>query len=167
MRYNPLMNSLLTALVLGLAATSSFADEATAKPCDCKKIAGLWQHIDTERHVGTFVNIPKSCIGVQMQQIPEQKEDQGLTTDRVLCEGGKFRMQYRFPEGYVDDEGTKAEYPMKPEVAAQLQGDIRVGPGRTIRFGMDLFDDLCRARDGKPCDSAKFKRVPKKYILEE
>lgn len=160
------MKILLTALALGLATTSSFADTA-AKPCDCAKIAGLWQHVDKEAHVGTFVNIPKSCEGVQMQQIPQQKEDQGLATDRVLCEGGKFRMQYRFPEGYVDDEGTKAEYPMKPEVAAKLQGDIRLGRGNTIRFGMDIFDEFCKARDGKPCDSAIFKRVPKKDILEE
>ncbi len=158
---------LLASLLLSLLAVPAFAEVTAAKPCDCAKIAGLWQHVDLETHVGTFVNIPKSCVGVQMQQIPEQKENQGLTTDRILCDGGNFRMQYRFPEGYVDDEGTAAEYPMKPEVAAKLRGNIRLGRGRTIRFGMDLFDELCKSRSGKPCDSAIFKRVPKKDILEE
>lgn len=160
------MKSILTALFLGLAGFTAQAQASSLK-CDCKKIAGLWVSVDREARIGTFLHIPASCEGVRIQQIPQQKEIEGLLPDSILCKGGKFRMQYRFPEGYVDDEGTKAVYPLPPEVAIHLRGDVRIQDKDTISFGMDLIDARCVASTGKPCDSAQFSRVPKERLLEE
>jgi len=157
----------ILAVLMAFVAGSAFAEEKTPSKCDCKKIAGLWVSINEEKHVGTFINIPKSCKGVKSQMIPAQPLDQGLDTDRIFCKNGKYRMQFRFPEGYVDDEGTKAVYPLPPEVAIHLQGDVRVHNAESISFGMDLFDKLCVKSSGKPCDNARFKRVPKDMLYEE
>lgn len=160
------MKTLLAALTLGLVAMSA---EAATGPlrCDCTKIAGTWASVDEESRVTRFVNIPGSCKGVKIHQLPEEKEDEGLIPDFVLCENGKYRMQYRFPDGYVDDEGTKAVYPLPPEIAAQLRGDVRRYGKNAITFGLDIIDDLCKPSTGKACESAKFNRVPQDQLLEE
>ncbi len=135
--------------------------------CDCTAIAGLWTHVDQEAHIGTFVNIPAGCEGVRMQQIPEQKENTGLTTDRILCLDGKYRMQYRYPKGYIDDEGHRAVYPLPKIVAEALRGDVRVSEGGKLSFGIDFIDQLCIKRDGKPCESASFDKIPESEILRD
>ncbi len=156
---NP-MNRFTLILFALIALTSIDASTSKAgEKCDCTSIAGLWNFIDKEAHIGTFINIPKNCKAVRMQQIPSQNPVEGFPTDRVVCEDGKFRMQYRFPKGYVDNQGKKAIYPLTPEVAKGLRGDICKNADGTLSIGMDLF--------GKGCGTAHFEKIPESEILRD
>jgi len=136
----------------------------SALACDCRELAGIWTTMNEETHAGTFMNIPANCQNIKVAVLPESKKVDGLVPDRILCQGGKFRMQYRFPKGYVDDEGTKAVYPMSRDVAARLQGDIRVNEDQTLELGLDMFDASCVRSTGRPCGSARFTRLPKELF---
>lgn len=150
---------------LSLGFSLLFIHGAMAREkCDCTAIAGLWNQVDPETQVSTFVNIPASCKGVQITQNPNQNEDWDLITDRVLCVKGKFRMQYRYRKDYLDEKGMKADYPLSKKVARALQGDVHQYRDGALSFGIDLFDQFCMKRDGKPCETGHFNKIPESEL---
>lgn len=146
--FNPL-TTLALALILSNGALA-------ANTCDCGSIAGLWKQVDSETQVTTFLKIPASCTNVQIQQNQSQSEDWNMITDRILCEKGSFRIQYRFRNGYVDEDGVKFGYPLPQNVAEALRGDLREFADGSISLGIDAIDSLCVMNDGKPCESSHF-----------